>query len=68
MKNQKNKNDQKTETRLRTVVANERGQIVIPEEIRRDMGIGKGTALVLVQKGSEIIIKLEREFLEGMGR
>ena len=53
---------------MRTVVANERGQIVIPDEIRKDMGIGKGTALVLVQKGSEIIIKLEREFLEGMGR
>jgi AbrB family looped-hinge helix DNA binding protein len=64
MKNQKNKKSE--ETKIRTVVVNERGQIVIPDEIRRELGIGKGDALVLMQKGKEITMKKEREFLRGI--
>lgn len=47
--------------RIRTVVINNRGQIVIPEEIRRDLNITGNQALVLIEKGREIILRNERD-------
>jgi AbrB family looped-hinge helix DNA binding protein len=63
MKNQSNQ-----KLKLRAVMVNDRGQIVIPDDIRRELGIEAGTALVLVQKGKEILIRKESDFLKGMGR
>lgn len=50
--------------RIRTVTVNERGQIVIPEEIRKDFGIGKASTLVLIEKNKEILLRKEQDVLE----
>ena len=51
---------------IRTVIANDRGQIVIPDDLRRELGIKAGTALVLLQKGREIAIRKESDVLRAM--
>jgi len=51
------------EQKLRTVKVNERGQIVIPEEIRKDLGIKKESTLVLIERDGEIVIKREEGIL-----
>jgi len=61
--------------RIRSVVLSERGQLVIPEEIRKDLNLKSGEALILIEKGREIILKkesdvaskvLNEEFIERM--
>ena len=54
-------NDKKS--RIRTVNVNERGQIVIPEDIRRDLGIIDSTTLVMIEKDGEILIRKENDVL-----
>ena len=41
-----------------------RGQIVIPEEFRRSLGIKKGSRLVLMEKEGGLIIKKEQELVK----
>lgn len=50
--------------RIRTVTVNDRGQIVIPEEIRRDFGIYKDSTLVLIEGNKEILLRKESDVLE----
>lgn len=47
------------DVKIRTVAMNERGVIVIPEETRHDLKLSGKTTLVLIQKGSEIVLKKE---------
>ena len=54
-------NDKKS--RIRTVNVNERGQIVIPEDIRKDLGIVDSTTLVMIEKDGEILIRKENDVL-----
>ena len=49
--------------RLRTVSLNERGQIVIPEDIRKDFGLEKNATLVIIEKGDELVLKKESDVL-----
>lgn len=49
--------------KIRTVSVNERGQIVIPEDIRKDLGIEGATTLVMIEKNGEIVIRKESEVL-----
>ena len=56
----------KKETRIRTVSVNERGQIVIPEEIRDDMGIKANSTLVLIENDGEITIKKEMDVISAI--
>lgn len=49
--------------KIRTVVANERGQIVIPEDMRKELGIHGRTTLVLVRQDNEIVVKKELDVL-----
>ena len=49
--------------RIRTVSVNGRGQIVIPGDIRKDLGIGKQTTLVLIERGGELVLKRESDVL-----
>ncbi|MBI3587598.1 AbrB/MazE/SpoVT family DNA-binding domain-containing protein [Candidatus Micrarchaeota archaeon] len=44
---------------MRTVILNDRGQIVIPEEVREGMGLKPGEALVLLEVGKEILLRKE---------
>ena len=50
--------------KIRTVSVNERGQIVIPEDIRRDLGITKDSTLIMIESGDEMVLKKERNVLE----
>ena len=49
--------------KIRTVNLNERGQIVIPEDIRKDFGIVGTATLVLIEKNDEIVLKKESDVL-----
>ena len=48
-------------TKIKTVAMNERGVIVIPEEMREDLGLKGKTTLVLIESGDEIIVKKEED-------
>lgn len=52
--------------KIRTVSVNERGQIVIPEEIREDLGIKGQATLVLIEKEGEIVIRKESDVLSSI--
>lgn len=45
--------------KMRTVVLNERGQIVIPEELRKDLDLKAGQTLVLLEVGDELLLRKE---------
>jgi AbrB family looped-hinge helix DNA binding protein len=55
---------------FKTIRVSQKGQIVIPAEIQRKMGIKKGDKLLLIRKGKKIVLekpdaitkKLEDEF------
>ena len=49
--------------KLRTVKLNERGQIVIPEDIRKDFGINENTTLVIIEKQNELVLQKESDVL-----
>ncbi len=51
----------KTVQKIRTVKVNERGQVVIPEDVRKDFGIKEGTTLVFIEKGGELAIRKESD-------
>lgn len=50
-------------SKIRTVSVNERGQIVIPEDIRKDFGIGANSTLVMIERDGEIVIKKEKDVI-----
>tara|TARA_Y100000310_G_C20681379_1_gene816141 strand:- start:738 stop:1016 length:279 start_codon:yes stop_codon:yes gene_type:complete len=50
--------------RIRTVTVNDRGQIVIPEDVRKDFGINKESTLVLIERKKEILLRKEADVLE----
>ena len=41
-----------------------RGQIVIPEEVRKGLGIKEGTKLVLIQRGNRVILERVQDFMK----
>ena len=44
---------------VRTVRVSEKGQVVLPADVRRAMGIEKGTELVLVFDGERLLLQKE---------
>lgn len=54
------------ERRIRTVKVNDRGQLVIPEDVREDLHIGVNTTLVLLQRGDEIVLRKEADVLDDL--
>ena len=55
-----------TSRRIRTVSVNERGQLVIPEDIRRDFGIKGNSTLVLLEYSEGLVLKKESEVFEAL--
>ena len=53
---------------IEIVKVSSRGQVVIPENIRKDLCIKEGTKLVVIEKGKELIIKLEKDFLKDLDK
>lgn len=49
--------------KIRTVTVNARGQIVIPEEIRKDLGIREDSTLVLIERKKELLLRKELDVL-----
>ncbi|HLD41644.1 MAG TPA: hypothetical protein VJB06_01285 [archaeon] len=49
--------------KMKTIQMNERGVLVIPEEIREDMGIEGRATLVLIENENEIILKKEGDVI-----
>lgn len=47
--------------RVRSVTMSERGQIVIPEDMRDDLKMEKGEALVLIERENEIVLRKESD-------
>ncbi len=47
------------------VKVSQKGQIAIPSEIQRDLGIKKGDELVLIRKGDKILLEKAARKLEG---
>ena len=49
--------------KIRTITINDRGQIVIPEEMRKDFNIKKSSTLVLVEGTNGILIRKEEDVI-----
>ncbi|MBT7237725.1 AbrB/MazE/SpoVT family DNA-binding domain-containing protein [Candidatus Woesearchaeota archaeon] len=49
---------------LETIKVSSRGQVVIPESVRKNMNIEEGTKLVLLQNNNKIILEKEKDFLK----
>ena len=52
---------------LKTIKLSEKGQISIPEDIRKGMRLKKGDKLVLVAKGDQLILQKADSFLKKAG-
>lgn len=53
--------------RLRSVIVNDRGQIVIPEDMRKNMDIKEADTLILIERDGEIIVKKEEDIISAVG-
>ena len=51
---------------IETIKVSSRGQIVIPENMRKALKIKEGTKLVAIGKGKRIILEQEADFLAGL--
>ena len=51
-------------TMLETTKVSSKGQIVIPERMRKHLGLKEGTKLVLIEKDRKIMIQKEGEFMK----
>ena len=59
-------NMNETKLRVRTVSMGERGQIVIPEDMRKDLELQGKETLVLIEKGGEIVIRKEFKVVKSL--
>jgi AbrB family looped-hinge helix DNA binding protein len=51
---------------LKTVKVSDKGQISIPVEIQRDIGIKKGDELVLIKKGHSIVLEKPQRIVKNL--
>lgn len=49
---------------IETVKVSSRGQLVIPERVRNNLGITEGVKLVLLEKNKKLILEKETDFLQ----
>ncbi|MBI5398232.1 AbrB/MazE/SpoVT family DNA-binding domain-containing protein, partial [Candidatus Woesearchaeota archaeon] len=49
-------------TMIETIKVSSRGQIVIPESVRKRFGIKEGSKLVLRERGQKLILEKEQDF------
>jgi AbrB family looped-hinge helix DNA binding protein len=45
------------DVKFRTITVSQKGQIAIPSDIRKEVGIKKGDELLLIQKDEKILIE-----------
>ncbi len=51
------------EVKFKTIRVSDKGQVAIPAEIQREMGIAKGDELLLIKKGEKIILEKPKKFV-----
>ncbi|MFH0869211.1 MAG: AbrB/MazE/SpoVT family DNA-binding domain-containing protein [archaeon] len=51
---------------IKTVAVSSKGQIVIPEEMRKNLAIREGTKLVLIEREGKIVVEKEERLLAKM--
>jgi len=44
--------------RRQTIIVSDRGQVTLPQEIRKRLGIKAGTALVAEEEGGKVVLRL----------
>ena len=50
-----------------TAVVTSKGQLVVPVRIRRKFGIKKGTHVLFIERGAEIVLQpVTKEFIRGL--
>ncbi len=52
--------------KFKTIKVSKKGQIAIPSDIRKDIGISEGDELLLVKKGKRIMLEKASELSEGL--
>lgn len=63
-KNYINKNNLTILTMIDTIKVSSKGQIVIPELIRKRLNIQEGTKMVVIERDNKLILELEEDFLK----
>lgn len=53
---------------IETITVSSRGQIVIPEKVRKHLSLKEGTKLIMIEKQNKLILELEKDFLEELER
>ena len=53
--------------KMKTVELGSRGQFVIPQEFRKDLGLKENSTLVVIEKGRELVIKKQDAVLQKLG-
>jgi AbrB family looped-hinge helix DNA binding protein len=53
---------------INSIKVSSRGQIVIPENMRKSLKINEGTKLVLIERGKKIILEKEKDFMEELNK
>lgn len=56
----------KTDMELKTIKVSQKGQIAIPSDIRKEIGIKEGDELLLFRKGKRIMLEKPDEFMESI--
>ncbi len=51
-------------TMIETIKVSSKGQLVIPENVRKEFQISEGTKLILITEKGKIILQKEEEFLK----
>ncbi len=51
---------------IETITVSSRGQIVIPERVREELGIEEGEKLVLIKDEKRVILEKENDFLQSL--
>jgi AbrB family looped-hinge helix DNA binding protein len=59
-----NDDDDDNELQLKTITVSQKGQITIPTDIQKIMGIKKGDKLILIQKGNKIVLEKSDKIVE----
>lgn len=65
-KNYINKNNLTILTMIDTIKVSSKGQIVIPELIRKRLNIKEGTKMIVIERDNKLILELEEDFLKKM--
>lgn len=65
-KNYKSKNRLTILTMINTLKVSSKGQIVIPEEVRRKLKVETGSTLIARLQGTKIILEKETDFVSRM--